>query len=423
MTCLGALPEKKGSLCLGASVMRVMLVCLTLLMLATPSISQTSDGDKAAPPVRIHVFWAKGCVHCKKALAYLGRLESSRPQIRIVRHEVTEEKQSHQDFVDTAKRFGVHNPGVPFIVIGQQAYVGYRDDASTGQILKAAALQCLQTHCPDGLLPGAERDVHTSRPTSPPASVSTEAPMKSLRLPWVGEIELRSLSLPLLTILLAAADGFNPCAMWVLIFLLGLLVGVENRLRRFVLGSTFIFSSAIVYYLIMTAWLNTLLLLGMIVWIRMAIGLVSLCVGGWSVREYFRNPENICTVTAAPARRKVLEKLKAFALSPSLILAFAGIILLAFAVNVVELLCSAGIPATYTQILALQDLQAWQYYAYIGLYVLVFMLDDLLIFLGAMLAIEITGLGARYARWANLFGGLLLIGLGIVIIAKPEWLA
>jgi threonine/homoserine/homoserine lactone efflux protein len=86
------------------------------------------------------------------------------------------------------------------------------------------------------------------------------------------------------------------------------------------------------------------------------------------------------------------------------------------------MLCSAGIPATYTQVLALNNLSSWQYHAYIGLYVLVFMLDDLLIFTGAMLAMEVTGLGTRYSRWARLFGGVILMAVGVMMIAKPEWL-
>lgn len=396
---------------------RMCLAVLLSLWLATPG---AHAGQEQPNQVNIHVFWSQGCSHCKRALRFLDRFEADQPGIQVVRHEVSGSRENLALFLETAKRFGIDDPGVPLVVIGPHAFLGYNDDATTGQEWKAAALQCLQAGCADAF--AAERP-QTASPLEAAPQLTPGKALQSIRLPLFGEIEFHQLSLPLLTVVLATADGFNPCAMWVLIFLLGLLVGVENRLRRFILGGAFILTTAVVYYLIMEAWLNTLLFLGMVKWIRIAIGVVALAVGVWSLREFFVNPDSTCKVTGAPARRAVLERLRSFALSPSLILALVGIVLLAFAVNVVELLCSAGIPATFAQVLALNDLPYWQYHAYIGLYVLVFMLDDLLIFTGAMLAMEITGLGAKYSRWANLFGGIVLTALGILIIAKPEWLA
>ncbi|RJX32050.1 MAG: hypothetical protein C4516_05280 [Oxalobacter sp.] len=391
------------------------------------------DNEKSTGAVNIHVFWSKGCIHCKKALRFLEDLEAREQVVRVIRHEVTGTKEDMELFLSVAKHFDIAQPGVPLFVIGSQFFLGYGDDATTGQTLRAEIMQCQAKGCDEILLlkentsrgskltgaPSLKRNVAASRHES---TTPGESAFKTIRLPLVGEMEWHTLSLPVLTILLAAADGFNPCAMRVLVFLLGLLVGVENRWRRFMLGGAFVMASAIVYYLIMTAWLNALLFFGMVIWIRMAIGGVALGVGAWSLREFFINPGGTCKVTAAPARRAVLDRLKTFALSPNLILALVGMVLLAFAVNIVELLCSAGIPATYTQVLALNNLSSWQYHAYIGLYVLVFMLDDLLIFTGAMLAMEVTGLGTRYSRWARLFGGVILMAVGVMMIAKPEWL-
>jgi hypothetical protein len=103
-------------------------------------------------------------------------------------------------------------------------------------------------------------------------------------------------------------------------------------------------------------------------------------------------------------------------------LALGGIIVLAFLVNLVELVCSAGLPAIYTQILALNNLANWQYYFYIFLYVFFFMVDDLLIFIVAMVTLKMTGLSTRYARYSHLIGGILMIIIGILLIFKPEWL-
>ena len=102
--------------------------------------------------------------------------------------------------------------------------------------------------------------------------------------------------------------------------------------------------------------------------------------------------------------------------------ALAGIIALAVAVNLVELLCSAGLPVVFTQILALNNLPTWQYYAYLILYIFIFILDDLIVFILAMLTLKMTGLGNKYARYSHLIGGAVMVIVGLLLIFKPEWL-
>lgn len=364
---------------------------------------------QADSQVELHVFWSKGCPHCEKAQAFLEPLPRTYPNLSIYRHEVSQDSKSLELLIQVAKQYQLSDVGVPLFVLGEEVFVGYLDEASTGKILKERIEACLQTACKTRITPIS---------AAPPVSGK---PPTSIQLPLFGQIEVQKLSLPVLTIVLAAADGFNPCAMWVLVFLIGLLLGVESRPRRWILGGTFITASALVYFLIMAAWLNALLFLGAVIWIRIAIALVALFAGIWSLRDFYQG-EQACTVTTVPARRAVLEKMRSLALSSSLPLALIGIALLAVAVNVVELLCSAGIPAVYTQYLALSSLSTWQHYAYLGLYILVFMADDLIVFAGAMLALEITGLNQRYTRWSKLVGGVVLLIVGGLMLLKPEWL-
>ena len=103
-------------------------------------------------------------------------------------------------------------------------------------------------------------------------------------------------------------------------------------------------------------------------------------------------------------------------------LAIAGIIVLAFAVNLVELICSAGLPAVYFQILTLTELPTWQYYAYLMLYIFVFMLDDLFVFFVAMKTLQIAGITTKYIRAARLIGGIIMLAVGFSLIFKPELL-
>jgi threonine/homoserine/homoserine lactone efflux protein len=119
----------------------------------------------------------------------------------------------------------------------------------------------------------------------------------------------------------------------------------------------------------------------------------------------------------------VLERLKTLAQRRDLVPALAGIVLLAFVVNVVEFLCSAGIPAVFAQVLALSDLAPLEYFGYLVLYVAVFMLDDLVVLVAALKTLEATGLTTRYARWSNAIGGVVLLVIGALLIFRPEWLA
>jgi hypothetical protein len=307
---------------------------------------------------------------------------------------------------------------VPLTLVGDAPMRGYWTDETSGAELRRMIGYCLASACPDTVAPllGAQ-----ARSGESVAATSASVP-PVINLPVIGEVRTADLSLPVLTIALGALDGFNPCAMWVLVFLIGLLVGMQDRFRMWTLGTAFIAGSALVYFLFMAAWLNFLLFIGAVVWVRAAVGLVALGGGFYYLREYFRNPDAACPVTAPQARRRVFESLRKLANERRFWLALTGIVALAFAVNLVELLCSAGIPAVYTQVLALSQLPAWQYYAYLALYILVFMLDDLFVFVVAMKTLQITGVTTRYSRFSHLAGGVVLLGIGALLLLRPDLL-
>ena len=189
-----------------------------------------------------------------------------------------------------------------------------------------------------------------------------------------------------------------------------------------ILGGSFIAASGFAYFLFLTAWLNLLLFLGFIFWIRILIGLVALGAGAYNLRDFIVNKEGGCEVTGDEKRQKIFEKLRKISQQKQFLLALGGIILLAFAVNLVELVCSAGLPAIYTQILALSKLPNWQYYLYLLFYIFIFMLDDLIVFIIAMLTLQAIGIESKYARASHLIGGLLMLLIGLLLLFKPELL-
>ena len=366
--------------------------------------------------VNVYFFWGSGCPHCAKEEKFLEFLESKYPQIKLRSYEVWNNADNRQLLMDLGKKMNVNISGVPFTVVGEHYFTGWYDEKSTGKAIEDAINCALENGCRDV----ASEIVNEKKQEGDKASIS--AIPQSINVPVIGEIETKHLSLPVLTIIFGALDGFNPCAMWVLLFLISLLLGMENKKKMWILGSTFIVASALVYFLFMTAWLNLLLFIGFIFLIRIVIGVVALLAGGYNLKEYFTNPTASCKVTGAPKRQKIFAKLKAITQQESFYLALGGIILLAFAVNLVELICSAGFPAVYTQILAISNLSGWQHYFYILLYIVIFLLDDLFVFVAAMVTLQTTGITTKYTRISYLIGGILMVVIGILLILKPEWL-
>ena len=387
------------------------ILCALFLALLAPLAPA-----QAAERLDVYLFWASGCPHCEREIGFLERLEAAEPRLRVHYLDVTRDARGRNAFLAVVQRLGIEDPAVPLTLVGDRPMRGYWTDDTSGAELRRMIGDCLASSCPDTVAPllgaSARSGTAVPSPSIPPV----------IRLPLIGEIRTADVSLPVLTIALGALDGFNPCAMWVLVFLIGLLVGMQDRFRMWTLGTVFIAGSALVYFLFMAAWLNFLLFIGVAAWVRAGVGLVALGGGFYYLREYFLNPDAACPVTAPQARRRVFDSLRKLASERRFWLALTGILALAFAVNLVELICSAGIPAVYTQVLALSKLPAWQYYAYLALYIVVFMLDDLFVFVVAMKTLHIAGLTSRYARFSHLAGGIVLLGIGALLLLRPDLL-
>lgn len=401
--------------------------------------------------VNLYLFWGEGCPHCAREKVFLNEIKDNYPNLKINAFEVYNNSTNQEYFKKTAETLKENASGVPFTVIGDEVFIGFNESITPGEI-EERIKRCSEFSCPDlvnaivfesktgpplVLAPvGDETATYSSpiviatneavplvviSPIPTPEIEEKESPVpESISFPVLGEVSTKNLSLPLFTVVIAGLDGFNPCAMWVLIFLITLLVGIHSRVKRWLLGATFIVASAVVYFVFMAAWLNIILFIGYIFWVRIAIGSVALAGGAYNLKEYFTNKDDACKVTDGDKRQKIFTRLKEITLEKNILIALIGIILLAFAVNLVELVCSAGLPVVFTQVLALSDLATWQYYAYMALYILVFMADDLFIFFTAMITLEVTGISTKYVRISHLIGGILMLILGALLILKPE---
>lgn len=354
---------------------------------------------KAEKKVKLTLFYSQYCPHCEKEKLFLEKMASKYPILEINKLEVDKSQKNQQLFKEKAQEYQISQLGVPLTIIGKNHFLGYESDETTGATIE----QAIKTEISKG----------SSRFTNLP---------KNIRVPIFGNLEIANLSLPAFTVIIAALDGFNPCAMWTLMFLISLLLGMKDRRRMWILGATFIVTSGLIYFLFLSAWLNFFIFVGYSSWMRYFIGFIALGAGGYYLYDYVKNKDGVCKVTGNQKRQKMFAKLKKIATKKQFLLAFLGIIFLAIAVNMVELVCSAGLPAVYTQVLSYAKLPTLQYYGYLVLYILIFMLDDLFVFFTAMITLKTVGLDGKYARYSHLVGGILILAIGVLMLFKPEWL-
>ncbi|MFA6778054.1 MAG: hypothetical protein WCR80_06455 [Bacilli bacterium] len=234
----------------------------------------------------------------------------------------------------------------------------------------------------------------------------------------MGKIKTENLSLPIIAILMGVLDGFNPCAMWILLFLISILIGMNDRKKMWILGLTFVATSALMYSLFMIAWLNLALFMGSLSWIRILVAGVAI-IGGIINLKSGLNKDSGCRVVNDKKREKIFSRVKRLTSEKTFLLALGGIILLAISVNLIELLCSAGLPVVFTQILALNELSSIDHYLYILLYIIFFMIDDMIVFIIAMLTLKLTGISTKYGKISHLIGGILMIIIGLLLIFNP----
>jgi glutaredoxin len=404
-------------------LLKIVIITISLfafLGIYTSSSSYAEEG-KTVP---IYLFYGEGCPHCAKEKKFLELLkEKYKEQISVKEFEVYYNQENAEIFASIVKSIDV--AGVPFLIIGESYLAGYTDDETTGAAIEKEVARCLTEECPDSLKEFLSQP-KTSEIISYPTVISQDDSSEStsplyLNTHLFGEINLKSVSLPIATILIAFVDGFNPCAMWILIFLITMLIYMKDKKRLFILGSTFILISGLVYFIFLAAWFNFFQLIGYVYWIKVIIGLVAIFSGILHIKSALFD-KGVCHVTNPKQRTSIINRTKKILSEKSFPLALFGVAALAITVNLVEVVCSAGLPAIYTNLLSTITLSTFQYYLYLSLYIFIFMLDDLLIFTIAVKTFEVTGITQKYTKWVSLAGGIIILIIGIILIIKPELL-
>lgn len=387
---------------------KILLIFFALFLFVPTNI-------KAEEKVTVHLFYSETCPHCKAEIKHLEKLMKTNKNIELIKYEVNNEVNSNKmDLVKSA--FGITEPYVPFTVIGTVYYIGYNDNI--GQKMETAI---------DYYSQNSYRDI-TKEVLSGEFLIGFSKfdqdiiKENTVKIPLLGEINPKSISIPLIAAAIGTVDGFNPCAMWVLLFLISMLIGMKDKKRMWVLGMTFLLTSAFIYMLLMVSWLQISLSIIQIGYVRIIIALFAIGAGAWNFNKYLksRKAEVACEVVSKEKRTKIFARIKKVTTEKSLILAMIGVSLLAVSVNVVELACSAGLPLIFTQILAVNNLGPIEYSISILIYILFFLLDDIIIFAIAMKTFETVGMSNKYSKYSTLVGGIIMIIIGLLLIFAPN---
>ena len=239
-------------------------------------------------------------------------------------------------------------------------------------------------------------------------------------LPGLGVIDPATLSLPVLTLTMAGLDAFNPCAFFILLFLLSLLVHARRRRTMLLVGGVFVFFSGLVYFLFMAAWLNVFRWLGEIQAVTLAAGGVAVVMAAINIKDYFWFKRGVSLTLSDGQKAGLFARMRRLLSAERLPAVLAGTVVLAVAANSYELLCTAGFPMVYTRILTLHELPALGYYAYLGLYNTVYVLPLLAIVLVFVATLGARKLSEAEGRVLKLLSGLMMLGLGGLLLVAPE---
>ncbi len=386
----------------------------------------SADG---APTVRLYYFFSPTCPHCQASKPFLDEIAGRKQWLEIKRYSVKDNPENARFYFNTAKSLGVEALSVPGFVFCRQVMIGYDSATTTGAELERALDAC-----------HAERAAHSGAASSPERAGTGDAspgqgpgaagqsatggsgPGTTVHLPVFGTVNTQALSLPLLTVVLAGVDAFNPCAFFVLLFLLSLLVHAKSRTRMMIVGGTFVLFSGVVYFIFMAAWLNVFLIAGELRAITVIAGLIALTVAALNIKDYFWFKEGPSLSIPDAAKPGLFKRMREVVTTGSMGPMLASTVLLAIVANSYELLCTAGFPMVYTRTLTLAKLESWQYYAWLAAYNVIYVLPLLAIVIVFTRTMGARKLTESEGRILKLVSGFMMLGFGLVLLFAPNLL-
>ena len=399
-------------------IAKLIFIIISIIFISTNVNAKETDN------LTLYVFKGDGCPHCKAEMDYLDTIKDKYTNLEIKEYEVWYDDDNASLLTKVESYFNIKRSGVPTTIIGNTVIQGYQNESSTGKKIERA-INFYEENDYKDIVKEIKDGTATKNTKKSDKFQEEETKLDketSVKAPIVGNVNLKDVSLLTSAVILGLIDGFNPCAMWILLFLISALIGMKDRKRMWTLGLTFLITSGLVYMLIMLSWISIAVKITTIVWIRNIIAIIALIGAILNLKSFIKSKNSGCEIVDSKKRKNIFSKIKKFTSEKSFILAFFGIIGLAISVNLVELACSAGLPLIFTELLAINNVSGFIKFIYIGIYIIFFLIDDIIVFTISMYTMKATGISTKYGKYSHLIGGLIMLLIGLLLIIKPEWL-
>jgi thiol-disulfide isomerase/thioredoxin len=416
-----------------------LLVSLAAAMGLYTSTAQAAPSNQSMEPVVIYFFWGDGCPHCAAAKPFLAELEERYPSVVVRAYEVYNVPENRVPFFAMADKYGFDPSAVPTIFIGDRHWIGYAEDPYAAEI-ESAVVACVRDGCPDAgagiveplptptALPVVQSQA-VARAAGNAASTAAEAgasapvapAAKTLTLPFFGAVDLAAQSLFLSTALIAFVDGINPCSLWVLSVLLALTIHTGSRRKVFVIGLVFLTVTSLVYALFIAGLFTMFTVLDWVWWIQVLVALIALFFAIINIKDYFWYKEGVSLTIADEQKPGLYRNMRrVLAAGDSMPALIGATIIMSAGASLVEFSCTAGFPMLWTNLLTAQGVSAATFVLLLVLYMLIYQLDEIIIFTGAVIGLRASKLEEKQGRILKLIGGTLMLVLAIVMLVNPS---
>ena len=359
-------------------------------------ISSIVDKKVEEGKINFYLFRGEGCPHCAQEEEWIKKIKKEyKKYVNFYDFEVWYDEDNQEKLKQVGEVFDITIKGVPFTVIGDKHYSGFSETIASSM----------------------EEDIKGY------LGNSIKKEDKKVKIPLLGKISMKNSSLGVIAVVLGFIDGFNPCAMWILLFLINMFIGMKDKKKAWILGFVFLLVSAAIYFLSMLG-INFVVGVTTVSYIRIAIAVFILIMGVLSFRKYLktRKEDAGCTVVDDKKRKTIITKVKKITNSKSFIFSLIGVSALAISVNLIELACSLGFPVIYTEMLSINNVTGFSRIIYLLIYIFFYMIDDLVVFTISMITLQATGITNKYNKLCTLISGIIMILMGLLLIFKPGWL-
>ncbi len=330
---------------------------------------------------------------CSKPEEHVGLFADYPVEVRI--YEVFHDEAGRDKYDQISKELGITAMGFPTLVFNDRYWLGFSETVQEEIIFAIeASLE--------------QREV--------------ESEGSIVRLPLFGEVDLQAAPILLTTVLIAFLDGFNPCSLFVLTFLLAIIIHSASRKKIFLIGFTFLLVTSAVYGLFILGILNIMVFAARLFWIRNIIAALVIVVGLFGIKDFLVAQEGPTFSIPEKHKSKFYKQVRRIFYTDSVLPMIGATAVMGLGIALVELPCTAGFPFIWSTIVAGMDLSTNYFVLLFAIYILIYLLDEVVIFMVAVIKMRSAKMTEEQGRTLKLVAGTLMLVLGLILLIRPEYM-